>query len=161
MSAMVSQITGASIVYSSVNSSHKGPVTRKMFPFDDVFMTTNCRSWSTNVRIPLAPTTKIGMARLTLSFDLLTGKWSSPWLIFVPQMNIIHEIGDVTAEWLWGYRPRSKVMGGHGKNALKIASEKSPISSRPQWVQRSTAEGYNKTTVFDTDLMKLTGMLQA
>ena len=104
MSAMVSQITGASIVYSTVcsgadqrkhqssaslafvrgihrwpvNSSHKGPVTRKMFPFDDVIMTTNCRSWSTNVRIPLSPTTKFRMARVTLSFDLLTGKWSSP-----------------------------------------------------------------------------------
>ena len=74
------QITGVSIVYSTVcsgadqrkhqssaslafvrgihrrpvNSSHKGPVTRKMFPFDDVIMTRNCRSWSTNVRIPLA-----------------------------------------------------------------------------------------------------------
>ena len=63
MSAMASQITGVSIVYSSVcsgadqrkyqrsvfltfvsgihrwpekNSPHKGPVTRKMFPFDDV-----------------------------------------------------------------------------------------------------------------------------
>ena len=84
MSAMMSQITGASIVYSTVcsgadqrkhqssvslafvrgihkwpvNSSHKGPVTRKMFPFDDVIMTTNCRSWSTNVRIPLAPCSK-------------------------------------------------------------------------------------------------------
>ena len=104
MSAMVSQIAGASIVYSTVcsgsdqrkhqssaslafvrgihrwpvNSSHKGPVTRKMFPFDDVIMTTNCRSWSTDVRIPLAPTTKIRMARVTLSFDLLAGKWSSP-----------------------------------------------------------------------------------
>ena len=50
----------------------------EMFPFDDVIMTTNCRSWSTNVKIPLAPTTKIRMARVTLSFDLLTGKWSSP-----------------------------------------------------------------------------------
>ena len=130
MSAMVSQIPGASIVYSTVcsgadqrkhqssaslafvrgihrwpvNSSHKGPVTRKMFPFDDVVMTTNCRS--TNVRIPLAPTTKIRMARVTLSFDLLTGRW----VIFVPHMNIIHEIGDVTTEWLWGYRPRSKAI---------------------------------------------------
>ena len=104
MSAMVYQITGASIVYSTVisgadqrkhqssaslafvrgihrwpvDSSHKGPVTRKMFPFDDVIMTINCRSWSSNDRIPLAPTTKIRMARVTLSFDLLTGKWSSP-----------------------------------------------------------------------------------
>ena len=64
MSAMASQITGVSIVYltgcsgaeqrkhqssaslafvggihrASVNSPHKGPVTRKMFPFDDVIM---------------------------------------------------------------------------------------------------------------------------
>ena len=64
MSAMASQITGVSIVYSAVcsvadqiknqsstslavvrgnhqwpvNSPHKGPVTRKMFPFDDVIM---------------------------------------------------------------------------------------------------------------------------
>ena len=64
MSTMVSQITGVSIVYSNVgsgadqiknqsstslafvrgihrwrvNSPHKGPVTRNMFPFDDVIM---------------------------------------------------------------------------------------------------------------------------
>ena len=64
MSAMASQITSLTIVYSTVysgtdqrkhqnsaslafvrgirrgpvNSSHKGPVTRKMFPFDDVIM---------------------------------------------------------------------------------------------------------------------------
>ena len=65
MGAMASQITGITIVYSTVysgadqrkhqssvslafvrgihwspvNSPHKGPVTRKMFPFDDVIMT--------------------------------------------------------------------------------------------------------------------------
>ena len=64
MNTIASQITGASIVYSivcsgedqmkhqtsaslafvrgihrwQVNSSHKGPITRKMFPFDDVIM---------------------------------------------------------------------------------------------------------------------------
>ena len=49
MGGMASQITGISIVYSivcsgadermwPVNSPHKGPVTRKMFPFDDVIM---------------------------------------------------------------------------------------------------------------------------
>ena len=59
MSAMVSQITGVSIIYSTVCSGedqrrqtsvslafvggihcsqHKGPVTRRMFPFDDVIM---------------------------------------------------------------------------------------------------------------------------
>ena len=68
MSAMASQITGLEIVYSivhsgadqrthqssaslafvrgihwwPVNSPHKGPVTRKMFPFDDVIMNKKC-----------------------------------------------------------------------------------------------------------------------
>ena len=68
MSAMASQITGISIVYSTlcpgadqrkhqssaslafvrgihrwpVNSPHKGPVTRKMFPLDDVIMSRKC-----------------------------------------------------------------------------------------------------------------------
>ena len=63
MSTIASQITGLAIVYSTVysgadqrkhqssatlafvqgpvNSPHKGPVTRKMVPFDDVIMTTN------------------------------------------------------------------------------------------------------------------------
>ena len=52
MAAVASQITGVSIVYSTVcsgadqrkhqssavNSPHKEPVTQKMFPFDDVIM---------------------------------------------------------------------------------------------------------------------------
>ena len=54
MSAMPSQVTWVSIVYSTVcwgatglcggiqrwpvNSPHKGPVTQKMFPFDDVII---------------------------------------------------------------------------------------------------------------------------
>ena len=48
MVVMTSQITSVAIVYSTVhlgpdqrkpiNSPHKGPVTRKMFPFDDVIM---------------------------------------------------------------------------------------------------------------------------
>ena len=68
MSTMASQITSLTIVYSPVysggdqrkhqssaalafvwgihrwpvNSPHKGPVTRKMFPFDDVIMLTDC-----------------------------------------------------------------------------------------------------------------------
>ena len=70
MSAMASQITSLTIVYSTVysgadqrkyqspaslafvrgnhrwpvNSPHKGPVTRKMFPFDDVIMGTTLRA---------------------------------------------------------------------------------------------------------------------
>ena len=41
MSPMASEITSLEIVYSTnpVNSPHKRPVTRKMFPFDDVIMT--------------------------------------------------------------------------------------------------------------------------
>ena len=52
MSAIASQITSLAVVYSKlrvtglrvgnspgpVNSPHKGPITRKMFPFDDVIM---------------------------------------------------------------------------------------------------------------------------
>ena len=38
MGAIASQITSLTIVYSAVNSPHKWPVTRKMFPFDDVIM---------------------------------------------------------------------------------------------------------------------------
>ena len=39
MTTMVSQITSLTVVRPGpVNSQHKGPVTRKMFPFDDVIM---------------------------------------------------------------------------------------------------------------------------
>ena len=74
MNAMVSQITGVSIVYSifcsdadqrkhrsfgslafvrgihwwPVNSPHKGPVTRQVFPFDDVIISLKYRKGSTN-----------------------------------------------------------------------------------------------------------------
>ena len=47
MSAMASQITSLTIVYSTVYSAQikeniKAPVTRKMFPFDDVIMLISC-----------------------------------------------------------------------------------------------------------------------
>ena len=71
MSMMASQITSLMIVYSTIysgadqrnhqssmslafvrgihrwpmNSLHKGPVTQKMFPFDDVIMTQHCDYW--------------------------------------------------------------------------------------------------------------------
>ena len=38
MSMIASQITILKIVYWPVNSPHKRPVTRKIFPFDDVIM---------------------------------------------------------------------------------------------------------------------------
>ena len=33
-----------------------------------------------------------------------------PWVIFVPHMNIIHEIGNVTTKHPWGYKSSSKVI---------------------------------------------------
>ena len=63
MGTIASQITSLTIVYSSVNSdadprkhqsavslafvrgTHRGPVTRKMFPFDDVIMDWNILSF--------------------------------------------------------------------------------------------------------------------
>ena len=79
MGAMASQITSLTIVYSivylgadqrkhqssaslafvrgihrwPVNSPHKGPVTRKMFPFDDVNMTIHCREWWSQIKQPI------------------------------------------------------------------------------------------------------------
>ena len=41
MGAIASLITSLAIVYSTVYSPHKWPVTRKMFPFDDVIMLSN------------------------------------------------------------------------------------------------------------------------
>ena len=38
-----------------VNSPHKGPVTRKMFPFDDVIMSRICITWSNITRYCLQP----------------------------------------------------------------------------------------------------------
>ena len=83
MSAIASQITSLTIVYSTVysdadqrkhqssaslafvrgihrgpvNSPHKGPVTRKMFPFDDVIIVSlrSFTSWSLRFFCPLFP----------------------------------------------------------------------------------------------------------
>ena len=82
------------------NSSHKGPAKRKMFPFDDVIMTRNCRSWSTNVRIPLTRPQKFEWPVWHCPLIYWPGNSRRPCVIFVPQMNVIHEIGDVTAHWL-------------------------------------------------------------
>ena len=48
MSAMASQIISLTIVYSTVYSRRKGPVTRKMFPFDDVIMWLRNLAWFLN-----------------------------------------------------------------------------------------------------------------
>ena len=63
MSVMTSQITSLTIVYSSVysdanqrksvNSPHKRPVTRKMFPFDDVIMVLRSLLGNSDKGLPL------------------------------------------------------------------------------------------------------------
>ena len=80
MSAMASQTTSISIAYATfcsgpeqrkhqssaslafvrgihrwpVNSPHKGPVTRKMFPFDDVIILTDLHEWQLNINTRIA-----------------------------------------------------------------------------------------------------------
>ena len=94
MCAMASQITSPTIVYSivyssvdqrkhqssaslafvrgihrwPVNSPHKGPVTRKMFPFDDVIMIS---PRNTKAISQLAPAGEIWMSPVSLNYALL------------------------------------------------------------------------------------------
>ena len=96
MSTIASQITSLTIVYSTVysgadqrkhqnsasltfvrgihrgsgNSPHKGPVTRKMFPFDDVIMLTpRCDTQNKNFRYPLPKWYAISIAS-TINTDI-------------------------------------------------------------------------------------------
>ena len=50
-----------------VNSPHKWPVTRKMFPFHDVIMILTCCHWSTH-KHTLTPPSKINILQLLLIF---------------------------------------------------------------------------------------------
>ena len=93
MSAMASQITNLTIVYSDiysgavkkhqssaslafvrgihrwpVNSPHKGPVTRKMFPFDDVIMSSR---YMGKIDRHLATTGQLKYGQYVLAFGLL------------------------------------------------------------------------------------------
>ena len=92
MGAMVSQIVRCTIVYSTVysgaekgkhqssasrafvwwpvNSPHKWPVTRKMFPFDDVIMRHNIPSYCTQPLTCLAP-----------SLHNYERTWTTLWLL--------------------------------------------------------------------------------
>ena len=52
---------------SPMNSPHKGPVTRKVFPFDDVTMALQCRSqWDTSLHIHRLPTLARNMLLIIL-----------------------------------------------------------------------------------------------
>ena len=94
MSTMASQTTGVSIVYSfvcpgvhkkyqsstslafvrgihrwPVNSPHKGPVTRKMLPFDDVIMTFEINTFKTKI----TPTGDTGL------MESMAAPWANDW----------------------------------------------------------------------------------
>ena len=123
MSAMASQITGVSSVCSTicsgadqrkhqssaslafargihlcpVDSLHKAPVTRKMFPFDDFIMALDC------LHMHLLFSKKYDMIWISLSFAISTRNipgdlgqipWQlSPWLLALPS----HQL----TEWYW------------------------------------------------------------
>ena len=100
MGAIASQITSHTIVYSTVysdadqrkhqssasrafvwgihrNSLHKWPVTRKMFPFDDVIMFPKCNSLSAALlqRHPLMSHSKPNLSTLNTPFDCRFGTY--------------------------------------------------------------------------------------
>ena len=62
-----------------VNSPHKGPVTRKMFPFDDVIM-----NWELLYR---KPTSRVGTSNYTPQYlwDVIT--WPCPWYLLMTYMS--------------------------------------------------------------------------
>ena len=61
-----------------VNSPHKGPVTRKMFPFDDVIMCSDLTTW----QLLLARRHFVGPISVAVPEFIFYMKWSNPafWL---------------------------------------------------------------------------------
>ena len=133
MSAMASQITSLMMVYSTVysstdqskhysfaslafvwgihrwtvNSPHKGPVTRKMFPFDDVIMT-HCHSrvnlmaaasYSTNVRpasvivISADGLVSIWLPPIIRLAIVMMASWQGTFTHYIPFARGIHRSG--------------------------------------------------------------------
>ena len=111
MSAMASQITGVTIVYSivcsgayqrkqqsyaslafvggihrwPVNSPHKGPVTRKRFPFDDVIMTSH---WWFLISVPDQTDSRPRSTVVSRHFEnCLQGPLFLIWIISNPSMD--------------------------------------------------------------------------
>ena len=51
------------------------------------------------------------MTQVTLTYWHGNGTWLVlSWVVFVPDMNIIHNIGNISIEWPWRYRSRSEVI---------------------------------------------------
>ena len=143
MSATASQITGVTIVYSAVcsgvdqtkhqspaslafvrgihrwpvNSPHKGPVTRKMFPFDDVIMCFRHRlTWQQNSPQPHTAPTR---ARRTSRADTMT---NNALLAKKPTYPV----------------PSCKMIKGHSINEWKKAHSDLPITLQDKKKVKST-----------------------
>ena len=140
MSAMASQITGVSIVYSTVcsgadhrkyqssaslafvrgihrwpvNPPHKGPVTRKMFPFDDVIMT-------------LPPTVTIGQRDPGMAFCI--GQWKEVPVTFFLSATVTVVI--------YHQRPRVRCVRSYGHGELLYKS--SLIISPRKYITRTVS----------------------
>ena len=103
MSTMASQITSLTIVYSivylsadhrkhqnfallafmwgihrrSVNSLHKGPITRKIFPFDDVIINISSQCWFPDWR----PHSSLKVSQENMSHSCFWVSWYNSWLL--------------------------------------------------------------------------------
>ena len=122
MSAMASQITGVLIVYSiiypgaaqrkhqssaslafvmgihrwPVNSPHKGPVTRKTFPFNDVIMV-----WASYCTVPVnSPPSHWTRGHLKEILDKYFKANSRDWWVRYPLWNCSHVNGTGTHWWI-------------------------------------------------------------
>ena len=129
MSVLVSQITSLTVVYSTfysaadqrkhqssasltfvrgiqrgpVNSPHKWPVTRKMFPFGDVIMSINKATLKHMGKLITWNTTK----HVHISFDTLLYGW------YTERSYVLLCHGNIGEIYHWHYIPDSKI---HGAN---------------------------------------------
>ena len=147
MNAMASQITGVSIIYPtvcfgadqssaslasvrgihrlSINHPHKGPVTRKMFPFDNVFMGPFAEN-------PLLTGSQKQRYRSLMYFLLLA--WTSFWtdiLLELCTQKVKRRHSNVTTTWL--YRDLMKHCSKSAFAFLSIRSSLDIIYSRVFW----------------------------
>ena len=128
MGTMVSQITSLTIVYSAVysgadqrkhqssaslafvwrihrgpvNSPHKWPVTRKMFPFDDVIMCTlTCQSKSLNF---LHLTTKrVHCFKCVIKSGLFITRFNMRRHFIAQEQRRRQTLDQVWSCWVWGF----------------------------------------------------------
>ena len=131
MSPMVSQITSRTIVCSTVysvadqrkhqssaslafvrgihrwpvNSPHKGPVTRKMFPFDDVIMGCGCHLWLWQPLKPPVIRLWDDLSDSKIFCCLSSHRFAEVFLILWGKLKKKYRIGTTLLSWAltWGY----------------------------------------------------------